>query len=315
MTVKNIECQIATVLMKRFLDGDNLPQGLLDDLERHLRACPSCQTILNNEHASIEEVLDGPAEPKGVASWMSRLNPAAAGAGGPANTMVHPGFGAYATPAPAPGLSALKNPKVLFLSLALALVLIAMSTLLRNPTNLLGPRASGLAAQTYSEPKESTEEAKPEDEHSSGSDHAEGSTKEPAAETEGHSEETVETHAAETTPGTDSHGIPDQKGPENLTPDPRVPGKPTLDHSDLIIAGGSSQSAVKKSEPAPQPKASSSSKHTSASTQKPAAKKPATAVRRSPAPRRKPAATPSPKTQSKSGSGIKVYDSQGKPIH
>ncbi|MBS1710571.1 MAG: zf-HC2 domain-containing protein [Armatimonadetes bacterium] len=315
MAVKNIECQIATVLMKRFLDGDNLPQGLLDDLERHLRACPSCQAILNNEHKSIEEVLDGPMEAKGVAGWMSRLGaqPAGLAMAGPAQAFMHSGSASFAIAAPAPGIAALKNPKVLFLSIALAVVLIAMSTLLRNPTSLLGPRASNTAAATYTEPK---------DEHPAGGGTEEsGHDTEPKADTTEHPAPTKESEAEavedhkqpEGEPNHSTTEIPKQKGPEKLVPDPRVPGEPTLQNSGIIVAGGNNQK--KPQEPAQKP-AGNGANAKPVTTKKSPAPTQRTSTSRKPATTRKPSPKPKPAaTQPKSKSGIKVYDEHGKPVH
>lgn len=319
MAVKNIECQIATVLMKRFLDGDNLPQGLLDDLERHLRACPSCQAILNNEHKSIEEVLDGPMEAKGVAGWMSRLGaqPAGLAVAGPAQAFMHSGSASFAVAAPAPGIAALKNPKVLFLSIALAGVLIAMSTLLRNPTSLLGPRASSTAAATYTEPK---------DEHpAQGTTEESGHATEPEADTTEHpaptkdpEADTVEDHKQpEGEPNHPTSEIPKQKGPEKLVPDPRVPGEPTLQNSDIIVVGGRHQK--KPQEPAPKPAGTGANAKPVTTKKSPAPKVSSTrksATTRKPVTTRKPAPKPKPAaTQPKSKSGIKVYDEHGKLVH
>lgn len=319
MAIQNIECQIATVLMKRYLDGDNLPQNLLDDLEKHLKACSSCQAILNNENASIEEVLDGPAPVKGLAGWMGKLatQPATAGGfvtAGAGEALMSAGYRTNYTPQ-APGMAVLKSPKVLFLSLALAAVLIAMSTILRNPANLLGPKASSSAAiytetsDTQTEEPKDTEKAAEEESHE-----ADTHTKEtPEAETHESTEPETpidseahgETHSEEKPKADPAHTS--QKKPvfEEVN-DPRVPGKPTINNSELIVAGGQkaeskteSHSAPKKVTPAPaKPKATPAKKTTST-------------------PRRttsKPKTTPKPAPKKTSGSGITVYDENGKPI-
>jgi len=329
MAVQNIECQIATVLMKRFLDGDNLPQNLLDDLERHLKACTSCQAILNNETNDIEEILDQKVPAAGLANLFGRkqLQPAMAGGfttAGASEALMNV---SYRTQVPqAPGLAVLKNPKVLFLSLALAAVLIVMSTLLKNPTNLLGPKAT-MAAAGYSEPKdESAHEQKPEDTH--GEEKPEVTNHDEESTASDHSEEVdpdhetkapeSDTHAA---PATESHDEP--KPQPEMVNDPRVPGKPTLDQSDLIIAGGKNSNATPKEDT--QHKSSSTSSNHSTTPAKPKttshvpAKKPAansgSKTRKTyhkPAPRR---SNTKPKPKPSSGSGIKVYDSNGKPIN
>lgn len=314
MAVQNIECQIATVLMKRFLDGDNLPQNLLDDLEKHLKVCPTCQAVLNNESADIEEVLDKVTEPKGVSAWVGKLagQPVTAGGfatAGPGAALMQASYRTQT--APAPGMAVFKNPKVLILSIALAVVLIAMSTLLKNPTQLLGSKAS--AGNIYTEPKEEKHETTseedhgtPKDEHAPADDHATDSH-----ESEAHATEEPASDGHETDPhGETTEPAHDQ--PE-LVPDPRVPGKPTLDQSDLIVVGGKDD--TRKKEETTSSKTTSTSQHQNATP----AKKPATSSSSGkkttkPATRR-PAPKKSSGTKSSGGSGIKVYDENGKPIH
>jgi hypothetical protein len=322
MAVQNIECQIATVLMKRFLDGDNLPQNLLDDLERHLKACTSCQAILNNETNDIEEILDQKVPAPGMAALFGRKQLQPAMAGGFATTGASEALmnASYRTQvAPAPGLAVLKNPKVLFLSLALAAVLIVMSTLLKNPTNLLGPKAAKAIAG-YSESKdENSEAAKPED-HSETKPTEEHPTDAHEATDEGHAaEDDVETpegdtHATETDSHADpkstegQHGAEPVKQPEMVN-DPRVPGKPTLDQSDLIIAGG--KNSTEHKEDSHEKTTSTSSHQTTTTPSKPKTTTHAPSKTRKTTTKR---TTSKPKTKSSGGGGIKVYDPSGKPI-
>jgi hypothetical protein len=333
MAVQNIECQIATVLMKRYLDGDNLPQNLLDDLERHLKACPSCQAILNNEHANIEEVLDGPAPVKGLAGWMGKLatQPATASGfvtAGAGEALMQASYRTQYAPPTGPGMAVLKSPKVLFLSLALAATLIAMSTILRNPSALLGPKATAGAAASYTEPAEKTDKKETEGSHGKEEHSSEESSPE-----EHHSEESTDPHvtAEEDHPdhgAEDTHAKADEPKSETHTDqnpttpkfeevnDPRVPGKPTIDDSELIIAGGKSpQKPPTKNETktdshsapktAPKPAAKPPAKSATKSTTKPrTASRPRTTTS-------KPKSTPAKKP---SGGGITVYDENGKPI-
>lgn len=144
MPVQNLECQIHVVLMKRFLDGDELGPELQNQLEQHLKVCPSCRAILENEKTSIEEVLDGPATPTNpVMAWMQNVMPGSKTRSGYAVTDAHSALMAPTTVhRPAPGMAAFKNPQVLMLSAALAVVLILMSTVFRDPTRFLGPKAT-----------------------------------------------------------------------------------------------------------------------------------------------------------------------------
>lgn len=311
MVVQNIECQLSTVLMKRFLDGDNLPQELLDELEQHLRVCPSCQSIVQNEKVTLEEVLDGPKAATGISAMMGKLTgkPVTAGGfvtAGPAEALLHASSRTYA---PAPGMAAFKNPKVLFLSGALAVVLIIMSTILRNPSNLLGPRADSklVAANQKEEEKPSSDHSGEEktEEESSHSTEGEPETKEVEPGTESHSEKEGTEHHEESnqptqtetkdTPSTnDSHGEP------AVVNDPRVPGEPTVDTSNLIIARENKTEAKTTA-----PKKTATPPKTASHTPK---KNPNPAPRKRSTPPKKKAATPS------KGGGIKVYDSSGKPI-
>lgn len=308
MVVQNIECQLSTVLMKRFLDGDNLPQEVLDDLEKHLRVCPTCQNVIDNEKVSLEEVLDGPAHaPTGIAAMMGKITGKAATPGGfvtagPAEALLHASSRTYA-PA-APGMAAFKNPKVLFLSGALALVLIAMSTILKNPSNLLGPKAAAVYGQTSEE-----KTAPKTDEHGQAKDETSGDsheTADPHAETTEHgTEETKppeDTHAQDSHE-TDSHSTTTDESGRVFVNDPRVPGKPTVDTSDLIVAGGKNSETEHKEPP----------KTTTA--HKPAPKT-QTPKKNSGSTKRKPSGSTAKKPSSSggSGSGIKVYDPSGKPI-
>lgn len=338
MAVQNIECQIATVLMKRYLDGDNLPQNLLDDLERHLKACPSCQAILNNEHANIEEVLDGPAPVKGLAGWMGKLatQPATASGfvtAGAGEALMQASYRTQYAPPTGPGMAVLKSPKVLFLSLALAATLIAMSTILRNPSALLGPKAAAGAAASYTEPAEKPDDKETKEAHGTEEHSSDESVSDDHNSEENHPEESTDPH---TTPdefqpdhgGEDTHAKTDEHKTETHTEantktpkfeevnDPRVPGKPTIDDSELIIAGGKSpQKPPTKTET----KTDSHSAPKTAPKQatKPPAKpatKSTTKQRTTSRPRKTPSKPKSTPAKKPSGGGITVYDENGKPI-
>jgi hypothetical protein len=177
MPVQNLECQIHVVLMKRFLDGDELGPELQEQLEQHLKACPSCRAILENEKTSIEEVLDGPSAPANpVMAWMQSVMPGSKTRSGYAVTDAHSALMAPTTVhRPAPGMAAFKNPQVLMLSAALAVVLILMSTVFRDPTRFLGPKAAAKpAVAAPAEGESKTEDPKAEGEASA----SEGKTEE-----------------------------------------------------------------------------------------------------------------------------------------
>ena len=320
MPVKTIECHIAAVLMKRYLDGDNLPPELLADLEQHVKACDSCQAMLSQEKLSMEEVLDGVSEPEGVfAKLVSKatLKPAAAGAGAgatayPTEALVGTARKNFQMQSSAPGMAAFKQPKVLVLSFALALVLIAMSTFLKDPTILLGQRAaanlpagesSAAVADDGSEEGSGDEgetgsgsEGETEDGHEdeSSSDEGDGS---PSAESD-HSSES-ETHESSVSKGGDDQGSDDSEkaqepkrdGTDTPRPGTVVPGEKTINDGNVVIIGGD------------QPVKKSSETAGGAKSSQPAQNKP----------KSQPKSSGSTPPKKRSG-GIKVYDENGKPI-
>lgn len=369
MSVQTIECQISTVLMKRFLDGDDLPQELLDGLEQHLKACPACREIVNNERVTIEEILDGPAEPTGVAAFIKKFSGKKT-AGGfvtthPTEALVHAAQTSRTAP---PGLAVFKNPKVLMLSSALAVTLIAMSTVLKDPTKLLGQKASDSVksapagdeeghGETTPDPKPApdetggTDEGHTSDTHSTDTPkptdpeagHAEAGSSSQAdtkshSETgsQGHPDSGASSHEPKTgdkpTHGSEQSGSGKEQHPE-LPNDPRVPGEKTLKGSVVIVGGGqhASKPSGEKAQPHKEQKPAgtasktvskaSTSSHakpatTSHSVRKPAGKR--TTTKRQPvrAASTKPKAVTKPKaTTTKRPGGVKVYDSNGKPIN
>ncbi len=136
-SVLSLECQLAQVQIRRFLNGDNIPEELLKELENHLKHCSDCLAVAKGEKAAVEaHMIATPSA--AVAERQSR---------------------------PLTGvLDVFKQPKTLLLSVALAVVLIVMSTVLRDPTKLLGTKAIGSFAGTVSE------EVKPGDKASEPSD-------------------------------------------------------------------------------------------------------------------------------------------------
>ncbi len=295
MVVQNIECQISTVLMKRFLDGENLPPELLAELEQHLRVCPECQSIVNGEGPSLEEVLDAPKGKPGRSGIFGKTQtPGGFTTASPSEALMQASVRTHSAP---PGLAVFRNPRVLFLSGALAIVLIAMSTILRNPQNLLGPKAASLYSESGAGP---ISESEPEPSATIEED----SSVEPETPVEPADLHTQPTDpiAPESTPEVTSP-TPTKTEPTQLVDDPRVPGKPTLDQSDLIVAtsGGKEPAPQKPSSPPAKPQPKSASKPTN-SGRKPAAKRPARQ------PSKKPAA------KSSGGGGITVYGPDGKPI-
>lgn len=287
MSVQTLECSISAVLMKRFLDGDSLPQELLEGLEQHLKVCPGCKKIVNSEKETIEKYLDGP---KQTDSLMGKLLKKAkkpqpetpkSALLGQTTTVQHES---------PPGLAALKSPKVLMLSLALGAVLVLMSTVLRNPMAMLGPKAASEDSPAIQKEEKSTKEEEPVLEEEKDETHTteSGESHDPEPGTEAETVE-PESHGTTNSEPADSQPIPTQDN------HPQTPDKPTPDRENLVIVGGP--------------------KDTSASHDSPKADKPAPSHPPKKKTTTRPRSSGSRSTGSKSGgSGIKVYDANGNPI-
>lgn len=271
MQVQNIECQLAQVQLKRYLNGEELPAELLTDLETHLEECRDCR-----EAAKQRSVAAPKSAPKLDLKALVSPRPATAAVDRPS----------------------LKNSKTILLSAGLAVVLIAMSTILRDPTKFLGAKADesvkAAATADSGEPKLSEPQAVPDEEGATDLSglalsatglQGEGSEPTPAADLDPEPE-----GATASLPESEPTGETEPKGPA-ATPTTTgdglsIPGKPTLQGQDVVVVGGS--------EPKPP-----------VSTTKPKTTQARRPVRRAPA--KKPAAKPA-------ASGIRVYDSTGKRI-
>lgn len=152
MQVQSIECQLTQAQVKRYLAGADFPDEVVAAVERHLKACPDCMAEANRQRESLggapAEIAQAVVAPT---SKPSPLNPIKAlfsrekTAHTPPQGLIAP---RGANPYPTDPLKAIKTPKNLILSGSLAVVLVVMSTVLRNPTNLFGPKASAKIAAT-----------------------------------------------------------------------------------------------------------------------------------------------------------------------
>ncbi|MDI9635082.1 zf-HC2 domain-containing protein [Kamptonema cortianum] len=292
MQVQNIECQITAVLMKRFLDGENLPDEIQESLETHLRVCPECRIRVTSEQQSLIKMLDSAAETAAVLSKASRGEDSSVVAATPA-AAISKAMKTTTHVSPA-GWAAFKNPKVLGLSFALAVVLIAMTTIMRNPTALLGGKASeALASSSETKSEDAEVKAPGNDEESSTTDPEVTGEASHSADSGSEGETTHVDHASGPSPNSSADSAqPEKPQVEN---DPRVPGKPTLDTSELIVAGGTQKS------PSSQPPVT---KPTGSGQKAPAKKSAAKPRQRNSSP-----------PKSGSSSGVKVYDANGKQIN
>lgn len=281
MQGKSLECGLTQSQIKRILRGEELPAPLMSDVEQHLRACDECQNFLDAtklelaaQIASRTQAKPEAKKPAAVPTQPKRKKPTKAAAE------------AYQSPAPPAGL---KNGKTLALSIGLAAVLILMSTVLRDPTKLFGPKAIstslGEKALKVSEPKEVI---KYTDEELAAMANEEAEA--PA----------TDEHHEEEPPAEPEHGSDDHHEEEPAKPKPADPNSQNL----LIAEGGEKTVAP---HPTPEP-------------EKPATK-PATQPTKKPTTRRTtprkstPTVKKSPPKTSSSGGGIKVYDKDGNPIN
>jgi hypothetical protein len=161
MQVKNIECQIAQAQLRRYLTGEDMPNSIVTDLETHLRHCAECMDSAHSLRESLKGVLHAKVTGKPVAV-PAIPRPKLAAAPTPEPTEPEPGpepaRAVVQTPADLlnapdkdfrPKKTANKsNWKTLAYSGALALVLILMSTVFKDPTQLFGPRASSVTQDT-----------------------------------------------------------------------------------------------------------------------------------------------------------------------
>ncbi|MCU0316993.1 MAG: hypothetical protein MUC92_10410 [Fimbriimonadaceae bacterium] len=144
MKVQNIECQLIQVQLKRYLKGDDLPQELISDIERHIATCPECLAI-----AKGEKPLPAAAPKISSPSILTRLMARITSAKG------------QETPTPQNWKDAcanlLSNRKLLLQSVGLVVVLAVMMFLLRDPTRLFGPKGNVALAATEATQEEEQE--------------------------------------------------------------------------------------------------------------------------------------------------------------
>ena len=155
MQVKNVECQIAQAQMRRYLAGEEMPQAIVSDLEAHLKGCADCMAAAQLERQSLASVLTNritgqsrkPASPGAPAPQSpipfatklapKKLQPGKAAIQAPADILDTPDEQYAPKPKKRP-----INLKTVAYSLGLALILVLMSTVMKDPTAIFGPRAS-----------------------------------------------------------------------------------------------------------------------------------------------------------------------------
>ncbi|MFN3961895.1 MAG: hypothetical protein ACK4NQ_02840 [Fimbriimonadaceae bacterium] len=340
MAIGNVECHLARAQLKRLGQGEQLPTEIDADLERHLRICEECRL----EAVRLRQVLMGdaaPAEPKAKVNPSELLLQLGEVVRNLISRLPLPGAKRLA-PSKSngwmndPGTPFVKdsrvNMRVAFTSIGLALTLIAMSTILRDPTALLGAKA-GTKATAQKESKESTESEKDgttseseeaakedaaKDEHAEdekADEHAtdEHAAEEHAADTHGeqqHAEDvpTDDEHADKMDDAhaeSDSHAAAPKTNSSSSTHPPRqqnglsLPGQPTMEDAPILKARDGQVVPAQRSTPAPTRTHRSTtnsqrrSRPSSSATRRPAPTRPAPSR---PAPR--PASTPRPQSNS-----------------
>jgi len=273
--VMSLECQLAQVQIKRFLNGDNIPEDLLKDLEQHLVSCSDCLAVAKGERAAVESHMV--ATPGDVVQIRQKA---------PATSV----------------FDVFKQPKTLLLSAGLGVVLILMSTIMRDPTKFLGGKA--IAAHPAATKEEPTSEEPTSDKKAD-----EKKTEDVKKPVEPETKPT-ESAAAPTKP--EEHQAEPPKTSTTTQPHDEQAGHSTPP-GPAAAAVRAAQEAAKKSSPSVpgQPTLSTHPilevKEGNATPPKSAAKPKAPAPQRTTARRTTPRPKPATKSKPKSTGGVKIY--------
>ena len=324
MSGLSLECELAQVQMKRYLGGEELPAQLMQSLELHIKSCPGCKAALDEQRMKLASKLAGEkaSKPNLLDSLKAKL---------PKPLPKKPQADVFKAPNP---WLATFNTKTVFLSVALAVVLFAMSAIAKDPSKLLGPKLKPAMASDIkdSETKEpgGIKGSEPKDEHGTKDSHEPAADKHAAATPEkepvdeGHKTEPAaddhktaeDTHAdphsepvKETK--TDSHHetpeVPksDHSTPETAKPAPAKTNTLPPGNGNLIIADDHKPVTTKPTTiKAPEHKAEPKTEHKPKPRPRPVPKAPR---KKKIVKRATPAAAPKP-------TGIKVYDPSGNPV-
>ncbi len=158
MQTQNIECQIAQAQLRRYLMGDDLPYALVADLETHLKHCPGCMEIARQKRESLKGVLASeitgrkfsqPTVQKTPTKQRENLREAISAG----TAAVQSPTDVFSLPDSEFKIEKQKKVKVhsrktIYYSIGLAVMLVLMSTVFRDPTKLFGPRAATIQKDT-----------------------------------------------------------------------------------------------------------------------------------------------------------------------
>lgn len=134
--------------------GEELPYALVADLEAHLKNCPECMAIAQAKRESLKGVLASEitgrkiAQPQHTTSKRAEELKKAITSGvvaiqSPADVFAIPDSEFKAEKMQKPN-----NKKAVAYSIGLALLLVLMSTVFKDPTKLFGPRAATIQKDT-----------------------------------------------------------------------------------------------------------------------------------------------------------------------
>lgn len=289
MELKDIECQLALMQLRRYLGGGALSDDSLRSLQSHLKECESCKQALQSGQLNTNP-SSTPSHAV-VNSKPSKADPAPAT---PKDAMMQPAIkGLAGLMDKIPG-----NAKTLVLSIGLAGTLIGMSMIAKNPTSMFGAKASEVLPANTAKPTavasavaEKKEEVKPESEMASA---AIPEKEAPAATTTDSKADTK----AETEPEVTEPAAPK---PETITPENIVDAPPTATVTEEPKPEAEKPKAAPVKQSTPKRIAPRSKRISGAIQQRPRTR--AQAPKQAPKPKAKP-----------SNSGIRVYDENGNAL-
>ncbi|MBI5707510.1 MAG: zf-HC2 domain-containing protein [Armatimonadetes bacterium] len=155
MPVENIECQIAKGQMSRYLAGDSLSPEMAVELRAHIAECPGCAETLQKKREILQTMLSGSGGRIAIEAPASQASPTAPrdSSDEPSSTPPMNRISAMLlerlakTQAAPHAVARLEDRpraaqywKPLIYSGALALVMLGMSFIMRDPTRLFGSR-------------------------------------------------------------------------------------------------------------------------------------------------------------------------------
>ena len=157
MPVETIECQIVQAQLGRYLTGDAFSPEAVSEIEAHVSTCSICRAEVAQRRAALQSLLGGSVAETHRVNAESLIE--ALREKSPSHAVVETSGSSAQTMALNP-LNARNLSKPLMYGTALALVLLGMSYFGKNPTSVLGDRASvALPAATSTESNVQPEEA------------------------------------------------------------------------------------------------------------------------------------------------------------